>query len=154
VVAERVPPDVDHLARVVGDGNAPAPGPGRGPRRGEVLKPALDEAENLVAPGRGLDPEPAGADKPVELVGVPGQAEEPVPPRSPLRLGHGFWAPAAPQFGRLVELLAADAVQALVVLQVQVAARRARAPEPFHSGPVSRIAAGADEVVERQRERL
>src|SRR5258708_21416642 len=61
---------------------------------------------------------------------------------------------AIPQLGGLVELLAADAVQALVVLQVQITARRAGLPEPLHPGQVARIAAGADEVVERQRERL
>src|SRR5260370_4141039 len=61
---------------------------------------------------------------------------------------------AIPQLGRLVELLAADAVEALVVVQVQSTAGRAGLPEALHPGQVAQIAAGADEVVERQRERL
>src|SRR5208282_2800789 len=145
VVAERVPPDVDHLAGIAGDGYAPAAGPGRGARRAEVLEPARDEAEHLVAPPGGLDPEPARADQVVQLAGVPGQPEEPVLLRDGLRLGAVFRAPAARQVGRPVELLAAHAVPALVVLQVQIAAGRAGLPQLLPPGPVPRLVAGADE---------
>jgi len=58
------------------------------------------------------------------------------------------------QFRRRVELLAADAVQALVVPAVQVAARGAGTPEALDSGSVPRVAAGADEVVDAEAERL
>ena len=62
---------------------------------------------------------------------------------------------AAPggQLRRRVELLAADAVQALVVPAVQVAAGRAGPPQAFHARPVPRVAAGADDVVDRQAQR-
>jgi hypothetical protein len=62
-------------------------------------------------------------------------------------------AVAVVELGRGVELLAADAVQAFVPLAVQVTGRGRRAPEPLHAGAVARVAAGADEVVEAERER-
>jgi len=63
-------------------------------------------------------------------------------------------AQAVHELGRPVELLAANAVLTLVPLQVEVTARGAGLPEPFDPGPVTRIAAGADEIIERQRQRL
>ncbi len=107
-----------------------------------------------MPPRGGLDPEPARADQVVQLAGVPGQPEEPVLLRDQLRLCPVFRAAAAWQVGGPVELLAADAVPPLVVPQVEVPAGRAGTPEPLHAGPVPRVAAGADEVVERQGKRL
>ena len=90
----------------------------------------------------------------MQLPFIAGQPEEPVLLPYPLRLRAVLGACSAGQLGRLVELLAAHAVQALVVLPVEIAASRASPPESLHSGPVPRIAAGADEIVERQRKRL
>src|SRR5712664_355230 len=154
VVAERVPPDVDGLARIVGHRDAPAAGAGRRPGHAEVIQPAGDETEHLVPAGGGLDPQLAGVDQALQPAGVPGQPEEPVLLPYLLRPGAVLGAQAARQLGRLVELLAAHAVQARVVLLVQIAAGRAGPPEPFHARPVPGVAAGADEVVKRQRERL
>lgn len=50
-----------------------------------------------------------------------------------------------------VELLAADAVEALVVPAVQVGG--AGPPEPFDAGPVPGVGAGTDEVIKGERER-
>jgi hypothetical protein len=59
---------------------------------------------------------------------------------------------AVSELGRGVELLAADAVQALVVLAVKIVFTGA--PEAFHAGAVPRVTAGADHVVWGQREWL
>src|SRR5260370_29641333 len=80
VVAQRVPPDVDHLAGVTGHADAPAAGPGDRPGRAEVLQAAGDEAEHLVATAGRLDPELARADQVVQLTGVAGWREEPILP--------------------------------------------------------------------------
>ena len=58
------------------------------------------------------------------------------------------------ELGVGVELLAADAVQALVGLAVQVTAGLAGPPEPLDARPVPRVAAGPDEVVEAERQVL
>src|SRR5580692_2150511 len=83
--------------------------------------------------------------------GVPGQPEEPVLLADLLRLGPVLGAAALPEFGRGVELLAARAVQAGVPPPVQVAG--AGPPERLDAGPVPGVAAGADEVVDGQRQR-
>src|SRR6202034_876110 len=72
VVAQGIPPDIDHLARITGHGDAPAAGASRGTRGAEVLEAAGDEAEYLIAPCRGLDPQPARADQVAQLAGVAG----------------------------------------------------------------------------------
>jgi len=43
-------------------------------------------------------------------------------------------------------------VMALVPLTVQIACLRAGAPEPLDARPVPRVAAGADDVVDGQRQ--
>lgn len=53
-----------------------------------------------------------------------------------------------------VELLAAGAVQPLVTPAVEVAGGGALPPQPCHPSSVARVDAGADEVVERQRQRV
>ena len=61
---------------------------------------------------------------------------------------------AVDQLGLRVEPLAPDAVRALVPAAVEVAVRRRRAPQPLDTGPVTGVAAGADEVVEGDAERV
>jgi len=75
VVAQRVEPHVDNLARVAGHRDAPAAGPVGGPRHREVRQPAVDEPEHLVAAPGGLDPQPAGGDRLPQRRGVPAQPE-------------------------------------------------------------------------------
>ena len=150
VVAQGVEPDVDDLAGIAGHGNAPAAGPFGGPRDREIRQAAVDECEHLVAPPGGLDAQPPGGDRRPQRFGVPGQPEEPVLLADLLRHGLVLGAPAVAQFGRRVELLAAGAVQALVFLPVQVAG--AGLPEPLDAGPVPGVPAGADEVVDGQRQ--
>jgi hypothetical protein len=127
-------------------------GPGDRARDAEVLQAAGDEAEHLVAPAGRLDPELAGADEVVQLAGVPGEPEEPVLLLHRLRRQAVLGAVAVVQFGRGVELLAPHAVQAAVVAPVQVAAGLAPAPQPLHARPVPRVGAGADEIVEAERQ--
>lgn len=153
VVAQRVPPHVDDLGGVAGHGDAPAAGTGVGAGDGEIVQTARDQGQDLVAAGGGFDAQGAVGDQLVQPAGVAGQPEEPVLLRHELRLGAVLGAAPVDQFGLGVELLAADAVQAFVVLAVQVSRRRAPAPQPFDADAVARVAAGADEVVERQRER-
>ena len=150
VVAQRVEPHVDDLVRVAGHRDAPAAGPAGWPRHGEVRQPAVDEPEHLVAAPGGLDPQPAGGDRLPQRRGVPGQPEEPVLLADAFRLGPVLGAAVVAQLGRTVELLAAGAVQAGVLLPVQVSG--AGPPERLDAGPVPRIAAGADEVVHAQRQ--
>src|SRR5215472_732770 len=78
VVAERVPPDIDDLARITRHADTPAAGPPDRPGRAEVLESAGDEAEYLIAAAGRLDPQLAVADQVGELAGVPGQPEKPV----------------------------------------------------------------------------
>ncbi len=97
-----------------------------------------------------LDAQPPAGDEVVQHLAVARQPEEPVLLRHQLRLGVMLAQRLVDQFGRLIELFAADTVEAFVVLAVQVVG--AGVPEPLHAGAVSGIAAGADEVVERQRQ--
>ena len=78
VVAERVPPDVDDLARVTGDRDAPAAGALGAAGDGEVREPAVDEGQDLVAALGRLDADRAVGDEAAQLAGVAGQPEEPV----------------------------------------------------------------------------
>src|SRR6202034_3393425 len=120
VVAQGIPPDVDHLVGITGHGDAPATGARRGTRCAEVVEPAGDETEHLIAPRCGLDPEPARADQVAQLAGVAGEPEEPVLLRDPLRPGPVLRAQAVRQLGWPVKLLASHAVQAFVLLSVQI----------------------------------
>ena len=63
-------------------------------------------------------------------------------------------APAVTEFGGPVELLAARAVQAVVPLTVQIAGVGAGQPETSDARPVAGVAAGADDVVDGQRQRV
>ena len=63
-------------------------------------------------------------------------------------------AAAVAQFVWRVELFAADAVEPLVMLAVQIARLGASPPEPLHPRPVPGITARVDHIVNRQPERL
>jgi hypothetical protein len=85
------------------------------------VQPTVDQAQYFVAPGGGLDPEPAGGDEVAQRFGVPGESEEPVLLGDQLWLGAVVGAAAVGEVVRLVELLATYAVQAFVVLAVEIA---------------------------------
>ena len=55
VVPERVPPHVDHLRRIVGHGDAPAACARLRARHADVVEPAGEERQHLVAVGLGHD---------------------------------------------------------------------------------------------------
>jgi hypothetical protein len=97
---------------------------------------ALDQGEDLVAPGGGLDAQGAAGDQVVEPVGVAGQAEEPVLLRDEFRFGAVLGALSVDQFVFGVELLAADAVEALVFLAAGVAGGGAPPPPALNADAV------------------
>src|SRR5258708_24296493 len=90
----------------------------------------------------------------MQLARVAGEAEEPVLLGYPLHRRAVVRALAIGQLVLRVELLAADAVQTFVSSAVQVAAGLAGPPQPLDAGPVPRVAAGANEVVEAERQVL
>ncbi len=93
-------------------------------------------------------------DQLTQLVGVAREAEEVVLLLDQLWSGQMLRTEAVDQFIFGVELLAADAVQALVGARVDVAVAVARLPELGDALQVARLDAGADEVVEREVQRL
>src|SRR5262249_4110369 len=127
-----------------------AVGPLPGPRDAEVLQATTNERKHLARVEFREDAQPAARDQRLELVLVAGEAEEPV------LLGDARWnrlvlgAAAAVELVDRVELLASDAVEALVPRPVEVAGGRAGAPEPRHGRLMARIGAGAEEVVKCQ----
>src|SRR5215469_2358046 len=154
VVPERIPPDVYHLARVVWYADPPASCPRDRSGRAEVLEAAGYESEHFVSPAGRFDPQLPRADQVMQLRGIPGQPEEPVLLGDELRWDAVLGTIPVIKLGLGVELLAANAVQPFVGLAIQVAAAGTRAPELLHSGPVSRVAAGANEVVKTERQVL
>ena len=56
------------------------------------------------------------------------------------------------QFGGLVELLAAVAVETGVAAAIEVATGGGLLPQPLHAGGMTVVAAGPQEIVERQRQ--
>jgi hypothetical protein len=87
----------------------------------EILEPVLEQAYDLIAPNGRLDPELARRDPLQQRVAIAAQAEEVVS----LLGGHQLECrvlDAAPvhDLGGLLELLAAGAVEALVVPDVEV----------------------------------
>ena len=146
VVAERVPPDVDHLARVARHRDAPATGAFRRAGHRDVVEPAGEEREHLVAALGGLDAQPPGLDGLAQRCGIARQPEEPVLFGDPLGWRVVLRAAAAGELGLGVELLAAHAVAALVAAAVEVV--RAGVPEPLDACAVARVAAGVQHVVE------
>jgi hypothetical protein len=111
-----------------GDRDAPAAGARAGAGHAEVLQPAGDEAEHLVAPCGRFDAQLATTHQLAQPLLVAGEPEEPVLLGDQLRLEVVVGAAAAAKLRLRVELLAADAVQPLVVLAVEVAGGGARPP--------------------------
>ena len=121
--------------------------------------PLSMKARISSANGRGWIASSPARDRSTELLGVPGQAEEPVRLGDPLH--GGVVLGAAGDFARLddqlvvvVEPLAADAVVTFVRALVEVAVGGARPPQPFDCGTVAGIGARAQEVVEGHAERV
>lgn len=151
VVAKCIPPDVDDLVGVARDRDTPAPGAALGAGNGEITQAAGDQAEDLVAARGRFDPQPIAGNQLMQGVGIAGQTEEPVLLCYQLGLGAVLGTAAVHKVLGGVELLAADAVAPFVVHAVQVTRGGAPLPQPLYPGAVTGIAAGADEVVERQR---
>src|SRR5262249_16038621 len=152
VVAQCIPPDVDHLVRVVRCWDAPAVGPIPGPGDAEVLQATTNERQHLALVEFRDDPQPAARDQRLELVLVARETEEPVLLRDPLWNRLVLRAAAGVELVGRIELFAADAVEALVPCSVDVACGCARAPEPRNGRLVATICAGTDEVVKCQLE--
>ena len=151
VVHERVVPDVEDVSRIPGDGYAPVD---RGPRDRDVLQPALQDPERLVAAGLGVDRARVLVVPLEELVGEAAQREEPVVLGEPFdgRLMHR--APLALEQVVLgVVRLATDAVPTLVLTLVEVAVVEDGLHEPLDRA-VMTLLGRADEVVVRELECL
>jgi hypothetical protein len=117
------------------------------------VQTSLDQTQYFVASRDRLDPQLPAGDQLAQRFGVAGQPEEPVLLGDELRLGAVLGTSPVDQIVGGVELLAAHAVQAFVVLAIQIAGRVATLPEPLDADAMPRIAAGPDEVVERQLQR-
>src|SRR3989449_2748167 len=113
VVDQGVEPDVHRLLRVAGEGNAPGLPL---PRDGDVLESVLQQPHDLVAADRRLDAEGAGPDALKHRVTVGAQPEEMVPLLGRHEVEGGVLdAVAVPDLRFLLELLAAGAVESLVL---------------------------------------
>ena len=154
VVRQRVEPDVDGLRRIARHRDAPAAGALAGARHADVVEPAPQHGEHLVAPRLGLHAQHAGLDGGQERLPVAREAEEPVALGDVLQGRGVLGAAAVDELVPAEERLAARAVAALVVALVQVAGGRAGVPQPLDAGAMARVDAGADEGVVRQLERL
>ena len=73
VVRQRVDPDIHHVFRIVGDGDAPVEG---GAADREIGEPALHEGDDFVAISFGRDEVRMGFVVRQQLVGVSGEPEE------------------------------------------------------------------------------
>ena len=142
VVGERVEPDIHHVRRIARDRDAPAEA---GARDGEVLEPAADEADDLVA-ARGREHEVR-----VGLV----EGEEPVLPGGEAEEVAGLLDPLDRRPGRRlavhelalgVEGLVADRVPAGILAEIDVAGGDEPLPQGRHRPLVAGLG-GADEVV-------
>lgn len=153
VVGQGVPPDVDHLVGVARNGDPPAAGSRGRPGDTDVGQAGSDEREDLVAAFSGFDPDPPGLQRLQNLVGVAGEPKEPVVLGDRLGRRLVLRAHAVDEFICGVELFAARAVQAFVAASVEVALGDAGLPQPLDAAGMAGVAAGTDEVIERQRQR-
>ena len=109
--------------------------------------------EHLVATRRRFDAQRAIRDRSADPIAVARQTEEPVPLPNDVGDRSVLGAPTGGvQLVGVEERLTADAVRAFVVPLVQVAPRGARSPQTLDARSVARIAAGADHVVELDRQ--
>ncbi len=153
VVAERVDPDVHHLVGIARHGHAPAVTATGLARDGEILQPLVDEREHLLAAVLRLDQHFVTGDQVAQSILVGGEAEEVVLLVDPLRLGAVDRAALVDQLLRLVEALALDAVEPLVMTGVDVAVGGDHLPQLLRAGRVARVGAGPDEIVSREMQR-
>ena len=151
VVRERIHPDVEHVARIVGDRDPPLH---PGPADAEVLQALPDHGQHFVAPPRGVDADAAGADLVGQPVRVGREAEEEVlllrPLAGPLVVGAEI--ARLPQLVLRLEGLAPRAVPAGVralvdrLPPVGAPGRPQPLPQREHAPLVNGIG-GADEAV-------
>jgi hypothetical protein len=147
VVDERVEPHVDDLIGIAGHRDAPAPSARTRSRHADVADVGVEEREHLVATRRGNDAQRIGGDQPADVLGMTREPEVPVLFFDPLGWRVVLGARA------FDELLTPVAVPTGVRRAVQVAGRRAGAPDRVDHRQVPRIGAGPDEVVVRHVER-
>jgi hypothetical protein len=120
----------------------------------EVLKAFTDERERLVSPLLWFDAKPSAFDQFEQPLGVAREAKKPVAFSDPLWWAAVLRAQRVGEFAGGEERLAASAVQPLVVALVEIFAIGACAPQALDARAVARVAARADEVVDRQLERF
>ena len=113
----------------------------------DACKVAGEEPEDLVATLLRRDDQLAAGDELGDLVAVAGEPEEPVGLGDLLDRCPVLLAQPVDQLVRCVELFAARAVQAGVVLLVQVAGGLAGVPQGGDAWRVPRVAAGSQELV-------
>lgn len=93
------------------------------------------------------DPKRAGLDEFKQPVAISGETEEPVLLTDGLKGNAMFRAAPVIEFGRLVKLLATDAIEALICLAIEVAITSACPPQGVDAGDMPQIAGGADEFL-------
>src|SRR5882762_1164752 len=118
IIDQGVEPDIDRLVRIAGEGNAPRQSLA-GDR--DVLQPVFNQAHHLVAPDLRLDAELAGRDELEEPLAVRAEAEKVIALFGGDEVERGMLdAMPVRDLGRLLELLAAGAIQSLIVRDVQI----------------------------------
>src|SRR5437899_5500580 len=120
-------------------------------RDGDVFQAIFEAAQDLVASNLGLDAELPRGDQPVQALGVSAQAKEVVRLLESLQRERGVLdAVAVDDLRRLLELLAADTVQAFVFADEDVIGMAFANPTDAggHGGGVARLG-GSDPIVVR-----
>ncbi len=118
IVDQRVEPDVHRLLAVAGEGNAPRQAL---PRNRHVLEPVLEQPHDFVAPDRRLDAKLARRYQREQPLAVGAQPEEVVALLGRDELQRRVLdAMAVRDLRRRLELLAAGAVQPLVIGDVEI----------------------------------
>jgi hypothetical protein len=146
IVRQGIEPDVDDLISI-GDGHTPAARPFGAARHADVAQAVPQKGKDLVAPMGGNDPKPPGLDELTQPVAVSRETEEPVLLTDGLKGNAVFRAAPVIEFRRLVELLATDAIEALIGLAIEVAIFSACPPQGVDAGNMPRIARRADEFL-------
>jgi len=154
VVGEGVEPHVHHVLLVPGHRNAPGE---TGPRDGQILQAAADEAHHLVAPALRCD-EVGVVLVEFQQAILPGREAEEI-----ARLFHPFDLGAArgdllarravAQFALAIEGLVAHRVPARIGVEIDLAALDERRPQRLRRADVPFLG-GPDEIVVREAPRL
>ena len=118
VIDQCVEPDVDRLLGIAGEGDAPRQAL---PRNGHILQAVLEQPHDFVSANRGLDAEFLLRDQLQQALAIGAEPEEVIPFLGMDQLERGMLdAVTIGDLRRLLELLTAGAVQALVVRDIQV----------------------------------